>query len=371
MTKENTKQLKGIAILLMLAHHLFAFPNRIPFGFSFKNYHLFFIIGSFGKICVPIFMFLGGYGLYASSVCIKDNQDIVSCNLLKKIISLYKKYWKVFVIFIPLGLIFFSNQICFSKENLGSSFANANIYKVVSSFLGIENLFNYEWWFLKSYIFSLFLGYIFIEVFKQKRNVYLEFIIVILWYILLSNIFPNLLTISFFKQLSQNFLFSNIFGITPYSVLLLIGILFSKYNIFESWSLVFDKYCKIETAVLAMITIILCVYVRYKIIEFDLDIIIVPIFLLAVLRLIDNFSFTSELLVFLGKNSTNMWLTHSFYCYYFYPFVKIVYSSGSALIAFVILVALSLITSFLIDLFWKYVSKVYHQIHLFLLNNGY
>ena len=29
-TKQDTKTIKGIAILLMLCHHLFAFPETIP-----------------------------------------------------------------------------------------------------------------------------------------------------------------------------------------------------------------------------------------------------------------------------------------------------------------------------------------------------
>ena len=34
LTRTNTKQLKAVAILLMLAHHLFTFPDRIPYGLS-------------------------------------------------------------------------------------------------------------------------------------------------------------------------------------------------------------------------------------------------------------------------------------------------------------------------------------------------
>ena len=34
LTRTNTKQLKDVAILLMLAHHLFTFPDRISYGLS-------------------------------------------------------------------------------------------------------------------------------------------------------------------------------------------------------------------------------------------------------------------------------------------------------------------------------------------------
>lgn len=38
LTRKNTKQLKGMAVLLMLTHHLFTFPDRVPFGLNLTNY---------------------------------------------------------------------------------------------------------------------------------------------------------------------------------------------------------------------------------------------------------------------------------------------------------------------------------------------
>lgn len=58
LTRTNTKQLKAVAILLMLAHHLFTFPERIPYNLSpatsilISNTELTQCIGLFGKICV-------------------------------------------------------------------------------------------------------------------------------------------------------------------------------------------------------------------------------------------------------------------------------------------------------------------------------
>lgn len=64
LTRTNTKQLKAVAILLMLAHHLFTFPDRIPYGLSpatsimISNLEFTQCIGTFGKICVSILCFL-------------------------------------------------------------------------------------------------------------------------------------------------------------------------------------------------------------------------------------------------------------------------------------------------------------------------
>ncbi len=104
-TSSDTKKIKGIAIILMLIHHLWTFPERLVGGELNHLFNIFgdssiFIIGSFGQICVSIFFFLGGYGIYMQSK--KRNFNIL--NNLKK---LYIAYWKVFIIFIPITPLFF------------------------------------------------------------------------------------------------------------------------------------------------------------------------------------------------------------------------------------------------------------------------
>lgn len=376
LTRENTKQLKGFAVLLMLAHHLFAFSDRIPYGFDFSR-NIFLsntltsFIGVFGKICVPIFMFLGGYGLYASCVYKEDNENKIKNKFIIKIVNLYKCYWKVFIIFVPLGILFFLKQPQFSNENFGSSFSNVRTYNVISTFLGIETYFNYEWWFFKSYLFALFEGFMFLELFKNNKSIYKEVFVIILWYIIISSLLPNIISLCGLNSLTNNFWYLNLFCITSCSILFFIGICFSKYDIFSRFYKIIKDLSHIESIVISFITFVLCFYVKAIINNNDLDILIVPIVCFSVIVMINHFSLLAKGLLLLGNNSTNMWLTHSFYCYYFYPFVKIVYGSRNALIAFITLVVLSLITSFLIDLSWKYVSKLYNQIHIFLLNKGY
>jgi uncharacterized membrane protein len=68
-TKYYTEMMKGVAILLMLFHHLFGFPSwfvegvtyiGIPFRVNTAEY----VLGQFGHICVAIFAFLTGYGMF-------------------------------------------------------------------------------------------------------------------------------------------------------------------------------------------------------------------------------------------------------------------------------------------------------------------
>lgn len=64
-TREDTKIIKGTAIILMLIHHLWGFPERIAGG-SLKYMFIIFgqssivYFGLFGKICVSLFFLLVG-----------------------------------------------------------------------------------------------------------------------------------------------------------------------------------------------------------------------------------------------------------------------------------------------------------------------
>lgn len=208
-------------------------------------------------------------------------------------------------------------------------------------------------------------------MFKKNKSVYFEIVFIILWYILITGLLPDLISLGNLQSLANNFWYNSFFGITPYSVLFFVGILFSKYDIFKYWNDIIVNLSIIEKIVLSLVTLSLCVYVRYGISSLDLDVLLVPFVCLSMLVLMNCISLLGKMLLFIGKNSTNMWLTHSFYCYYFYPFVRMVYYSKNAVISYLTLVILSLLTSILIDLLWKYIFKLYHKVHIFLLNKGY
>ena len=62
LTKDKSDILKGIAAILMLAHHLFGFPGWVIEANSYTgiintNLRAEEIIGSFGNICVGMFAF--------------------------------------------------------------------------------------------------------------------------------------------------------------------------------------------------------------------------------------------------------------------------------------------------------------------------
>lgn len=364
-TRENTKQIKGIAILLMLAHHLFAFPDKVPYGMSLETSfyisgkELLALIGEFCKICVALYMFMGGYGLYKKAVA-EGQQDVIQNNLAKDIAGLYKSYWKVFLIFIPIGFLFFSSQQQYCADaSVCFRFSEWSLENVLMNFVGMSYSLNSEWWFLWYYLFALFQGYVFIELFRNKRNLYTECAAVILWAVLLADVFPIIPFWEGFEALWSNIWYKYICLGSEYSVLMLVGIIFAKYKVFENWKNYVRNLKRAERLSLSLLVIGLTVYVRVFFVTNIFEIVVVPIFVFACHAFVEAGGFLGRPLAFLGEHSTNIWLVHTFYCFYFEPAAKLVYGSNNAIAAFAVLLVLVLGTSILLNSFWKIVGKGY------------
>lgn len=144
--RRETEYLKGIAILLMLGHHLFAFPDRIlPPNFYIPipgGLHLEETAGAFGKICVGIFLFLSGYGFAVNGV--KPFRYYT-----EKIWRFFHVYWFYFILFIPIGLIFFSHVTFF---NSSTPRYETKPLLFLLNFTALTFSYNEEWWFVQPYL---------------------------------------------------------------------------------------------------------------------------------------------------------------------------------------------------------------------------
>lgn len=104
---EVSQIVKGIAIIIMVFHHLFGNlewvmeGNRffsIPFGSQSLEY--FFAVP--GKICISIYAFLSGYGLYTSYQHKKQNAKTAA----KRVFSVLTNWWLIVLLcFLPLAII--------------------------------------------------------------------------------------------------------------------------------------------------------------------------------------------------------------------------------------------------------------------------
>jgi hypothetical protein len=329
---DDSTVMKAIAILLMLSHHLWTFPERIAGGpleslISFSNLPLTVHLGVFGKICVSMFFFLGGYGLYKRYFGKRYN-------IAERLKKLYFAYWKVFLIFVPIGFIFFSNQNAYCQDvGVYSAFSEFSIKEFVLNFFGFVSTYNREWWFLLSYAIALIL-FPLIRKIVDYLSIYLNLFIVIIISVLLTNVFQS----------------------ESYAVCFGMGVIVAKHRLFDSFS-DFAKSKKFLNPVSDILIWLLVIILRLKVIGEQLDIFFVPILTIASINFINKLSILKKSLSSLGKRSTNMWLIHTFFCYYFGITAKIVAAPRYAILALIVLFAMSYAASILVEKFWKRIGK--------------
>ena len=151
--KRQTNIAKGIAILLLLCHHLFLKGESYTSLISINGTSLASASSTIGKVCVAMFLFLSGYGLYKSFSKFKEKDKYKESPaknqiryVINHLIKLLSDYWIVFVIFVPLGLFFGRSFIEIYKGN--------PLY-FAADFFGLSYLFfkgnatmNATWWFM-------------------------------------------------------------------------------------------------------------------------------------------------------------------------------------------------------------------------------
>ncbi|MFR5897052.1 MAG: acyltransferase family protein [Phocaeicola massiliensis] len=134
MTKEETLQLKGIAILMMLFLHLFNTTANVEqcqtYIYFWNGKPLVLALSRVAAFCVPIYIFLSGYGL---AITYKQNQRIMRS--WNRIFNLYINYWIVFLLFIPLA--------CFIRPQNYPG----NLTEFICNFIALDCSYNREWWF--------------------------------------------------------------------------------------------------------------------------------------------------------------------------------------------------------------------------------
>ena len=299
-TKNNTKILKGVAIILMLYHHLFAFPNRILINRTIKyipliNFGIFnsaYILGMFGKICVSIFIFLSGYGLYESFKTKKCYYNTI----LNKIKNLYIKYWKIFFVVIPISIILKTDGIVINVKEL---FNNLTAFKI--SYCG-------EWGFISFYVILLLL----FPILKKIIDKYNFKLITYFTLITLLNVVVFVIRSDWIINFYSSIIKDN-YQAFEYLPTFLMGIISSKFNILN-----YIKNIKDRLYIYNILCIFLMLFIIYMRILFGIviDFVLTFVFILIITYLLNNEnSLINKTLIKLGNESMNIWLIHSFFCY--------------------------------------------------------
>jgi len=310
---DDTQIIKGVAICLMLWHHLFLWSPE--YG-SFVLW-----IAQFGKVCVSLFLFVSAYGLTVQYNKIFDKPITSTFKFqMKRFVKFYANYWVIFLIVVPIGVFILG-------RSLNIPYENSNVIKsTITDFLAMNGYRSYNviWWFNRLIVCLYFLFPILYFITKRWTILFLTGLVFLL--LLLRTEMPIwtlqfVLGIAFALYINQLNRFLNRFNFwILLSILLFVfSILFYLRN-----AAIIPFFTDIKVDTFQAVTIILMV--------------------LLIIRRIHAFNST---LKFLGKHSMNMYMIHMFICYYF--FKNFTYSFKYPLLIFTVLLAICLIISMIIE----------------------
>lgn len=345
-TKDDTKIMKAVAIMLMLYHHLFGFPERINENYinlipSINGHNVSFLLASFGKLCVAIFIFLSGYGIYLSMNNHRKEEVIK-----KRIYSLYKIFWKVFVIFVPICLIF--GKIKF------------NLLEIILNFIGLNITINKEWWFLTPYIILILTSPLIIKI-MDKLSFIPNLLLIILINIITLEIIPIIQLNNWTSLLAGNSIFYHIHLTINLLSCFMMGIWCAKYNILSYFK---NKYSNNYMYVIISGMILLIIFYMRTKLGYLYDYIYTPIFIICltiILNVKNNIiEKLKHILIKIGNESTIIWLTHTFYCYTLCQ--KFIFMPKIDILIFIWLLLISYTTSLIIKYIFDVLKIKYNEI---------
>ncbi len=302
-----TNASKGMALMLILWHHLFYEKPEVGF--------LVYQSALLAKVCVGIYVVLSGYGLAES---IKHKALDLVAFYKRRVSKLYLNYWFIALLFIPIGTLFMG-------RTLESVFGEHAYFGLLIQMLGLHMFtdvsygYNATWWFM-SLIIVLYA--IFPLVFKLTKQFHLWF----LGFCALLLFVPI--------PLVNDWIF-------PFAV----GVWLSQNDGFVKMMAWFGKQGKWRFVTLLVLTALVAWY-RQNGWLFD-SIRADTFFGILLILLTTEWVLASpksrKVLEFIGVHSFNIFLFHTFIYYYYFP--TFTYSFQNPVLIFVVLLVICLALS--------------------------
>lgn len=316
---DDSLVIKGIAICMMLMHHLFENPDYgdITYWLAFN-----------GKVCVSLFIFVSGYGLavpFEKELSMGFKLRPILAFYIKRYVKLYVNYWSVFVISVPIGIYFFGRTltVAYGEGNAVSG--------LILDFFGLASYssYNVTWWFYQAIIF-LYLAFPFLYYAIKKLPFYITALV--------------LTGLSFFDLPLENYWVD----VTLYYRVFSVGIIFAVYrdNITHYLNkLHYAAIVLIATGVIVAISQLRHDMDFYTTVKADI-VTSIAIVLLAII-VFREIKYLKPALIYLGKHSMNIFMIHTFLYFYFYR--EYIYFTSNPAAIFGVLLASSLLLSIILE----------------------
>lgn len=350
-TKEHTMQMKGIAIIILLFHHCFLNAQRwatvpyeklattkgwgyYPISFAPFSSHTIQYLASFSKICVAMFVFMTGYGMWVSYESQKK-KTTMSNYIKKRMVTLMTGFLIIFVVTeilaIPTGRFI---------EVYGHDFRSV-VYMIIDA-LGLAKLlgtplFCLTWWYM-SLAIVLIMIFPFVHSIMEKYQ----------WVVVVASIIvPRACG---FGQSTDLF---------RYLLAYTLGMYFAQHDLLARIKEKFmeqnvaGKLLSLIVSLIGLAVIIKCrqnAWIGWKYLDFWDGFVAMYVIVISYIYIL-NGKWIVKGLGFLGKHSMNIFLIHSFYRDVF--FHEFTYSFYYAWLDYIVLMAISLVTSIVLEWFKK------------------
>lgn len=335
--KENFTFLKGIAIIFMVVHHTFGFPEwyvdtvNYPNLMPFVNW-----IRDSMKICVPIFVFLTGGGYF-----LRQRKDFKYS--IKKIVSFYLNYWVVFFVLLLVAVF------CGNYYSIGT---------VILEALGIKTKLMYFCWYVLFYVVIMAILPIYVRLLKGK------------FYVDIFKTFVFYCCIRFIESVMRFFEINSklLNDLSIYFPVLVTGYLLIKYDMLDRIrNKIRNMFLSRQVQILVgmvLICISLLIHARIPYLYgVSMGFVLVPVLILGLSLVFVEKNYIQKAIQFLGKNSMNIWFLH---CAFFSPYTKgclqpIAYFPRIPLLVVIWVLFLCLLVSLLINKVQKKIQKIMSQ----------
>jgi len=339
LTKDQSLILKCIAICAMLWHHLFAY---VPSSVSLEFNPFVTTLGEIGKVCVAIFLFVSGYGLFKQYDKLVEGLNPPTSDVeltkfakfkkyltetlkyeFKRFSKFYKNYWIIFIIFVPIGVFVFGRTFA---DAYG---ADSNLYlSFLGDWFGMMGLksYNVTWWF-NEVIIILYL-----------------FFPILYWCVKKAGLVILVLTCIWI-----NSPFGFIDFASPWAFPFVVGMCCVRYQSQLEWFV--NKIGKPASIIIAVLFTLFWVCERQLSFIpnlggiFSDGFIAFGLFFIIALSVIPKWINAS--MKFVGVHSSNIYMIHTFYKSYW--FTKYIYFPQNPIAIFALLMGVSLLTSMAIE----------------------
>lgn len=281
------------------------------------------------RLCVPMYLFLSGYGLYVSW------QKNKKMRPFRRVVLLYLNFWIVFIIFIGLG--------CFLQPGRYPG----DFSSFIINFTGWSATYNNHWWFLLPYVGLVFLAPLMFELVKRYHPV--------LVFCVSGMIFLGSYSAVKFNQdyLVHHYIVYNPILIINCSFAFITGALCAKSDFFSHVSQHLSRFSSrmqyfIQAGILSLIVLLFVMQALLPVSIFG--VLFSFIFIFAFINLYRPY-WVDKIFTTVGRQSTNMWLIHGFFCCFL--FQTFVYSFTYPILIFVVTLALSYVSGVMVDFVYK------------------